>query len=50
MAAGQDELKCGRAPRRNARAFDFDPALLGEVRALPGGSAESVYSFVLEAV
>ncbi len=37
-------------PEGNARAFDFDPALLGDVRTLPDGSAETVYNFVLEAV
>ena len=31
-------------------AFDFDPALMGEVRTLPDGSVETVYNFVLEAV
>jgi protocatechuate 3,4-dioxygenase beta subunit len=34
-------------PEGNARAFDFDPSLLGEVRRLPDGSAETIYNFVL---
>ncbi len=37
-------------PEGNARAFDFDPTLLGELRSLPDGSAETVFNFVLEAV
>jgi len=37
-------------PAGNARAFDFDPALMGEVRTLPDGSAETVYNFVLPPV
>ncbi len=35
-------------PEGNARAFDFDLALMGEVRTLPDGSAETAYDFVLE--
>ena len=37
-------------PEGNARAFDFDPRLMGEVRTLPDGSAETVYNFVLKVV
>jgi len=37
-------------PEGNARAFDFDPTLMGEVRTLPDGSAETIYNFVLEVV
>jgi protocatechuate 3,4-dioxygenase beta subunit len=37
-------------PEGNARAFDFDPSLLGEVRRLPDGSAETIYNFVLRVV
>lgn len=37
-------------PAGNARAFDFDQTLLGELRTLPDGSAETVFNFVLEAV
>jgi len=37
-------------PQGNARAFDFDHALLAKIRTLPDGSAETVYNFVLEAV
>jgi protocatechuate 3,4-dioxygenase beta subunit len=37
-------------PEGNARAFDFDRSLLGEVRRLPDGSAETIYNFVLRVV
>jgi len=37
-------------PQGNARAFDFDPTLMGEVRTLPDGPAETIYNFVLEVV
>jgi protocatechuate 3,4-dioxygenase beta subunit len=36
-------------PQANAKAFDYDPALTGQVRTLPDGSAEVVYTFVLKA-
>jgi hypothetical protein len=37
-------------PEGNAKAFDYDPSLLGTVTTLPDGSAETIFNFVLRTV